>query len=303
MTAQPAVQQEIPEMASEVFSAEVMHVTPELAQQWLGLNSNNRHPSDRSVMRYRSDMREGQWIFTGDSIRFDRSGKLLDGQHRLMALASLEGSGLSLPFVVMRGIDQRAQLVMDQGRKRSHADQLTLKGYRHTSLLASGVRLYLVHRAGLLYSDRKRWDEITTFPKVDEWLTANPWAQSAADNLYRCFNGRSYKFTPSVSFAAGLMFWQVNPDWSYKYFHALKEGGVAVEHPANQLRNWALGHDNEKLSARDELALLIEHFNKSIAGKKMRMVPKWRTHEDGETKSKYDNPLNFPKVNGLDGLA
>lgn len=111
-------------------------VTPEMATDWLERNENNRILSQHRVRRYAEDMKSGNWEVTGDAIRFSKSGKLLDGQHRLWACVE---ANTAFPTVVYTGLSEDAQILMDQGMARSKGSQLTLQGYKHGTTLASAA--------------------------------------------------------------------------------------------------------------------------------------------------------------------
>lgn len=66
---------------------EVQLVTPEIAKEWLDTRFDDERPLRQShVERLARDMRDDNWVFNGDPIRFDRdTEKLTDGQHRLKA--------------------------------------------------------------------------------------------------------------------------------------------------------------------------------------------------------------------------
>ena len=102
----------------------VVLVTPELAQQWL----DTRLPNERTLRQGRvegmaRDMKDGNFFFIGDPIRFD-GGHLVDGQHRLQAVVL---SGVPQHFIVLN-IPTEAQHVIDTGAKRTVADMLRKKG-------------------------------------------------------------------------------------------------------------------------------------------------------------------------------
>ncbi|RLG28240.1 hypothetical protein DRO03_10285 [Methanosarcinales archaeon] len=63
-------------------------VNAELAKELLDTwdNSLNRQVISSKVDKYATDMLTGAWHYNGDSIRVTTSGKLVDGQHRLMAI-------------------------------------------------------------------------------------------------------------------------------------------------------------------------------------------------------------------------
>lgn len=86
------------------MNIELVEVTPQMAQEWLATNAkNNRDLSKVTVKRYANDMVKGQWMVTGEAIKFDRTGRLIDGQHRLQAL--IESKVPRLQMCVVRNLD------------------------------------------------------------------------------------------------------------------------------------------------------------------------------------------------------
>jgi hypothetical protein len=69
-------------------------------------------------------MSAGLWVETPVPIIFS-NGPLIDGQHRLLAVVE---SGCSQWFQIVNDAPQGVQLVVDQGRIRSAASQLSLTG-------------------------------------------------------------------------------------------------------------------------------------------------------------------------------
>ena len=107
-----------------IATANKIAVTPEIARQWLLNNVHNRPVSATTVEKYRINMIAGQWKYAADPIRFAIGGNLLDGQHRLIALAGIPDEvGIAVPFLVVRGLPQESQKYMDQGSKRGAGQQ------------------------------------------------------------------------------------------------------------------------------------------------------------------------------------
>lgn len=123
--------------AASSVTSELVLVTPSIASEWLAANLKNRNIGQQAVAALARDMVAGDWHFTGEPIKFDCFGNLIDGQHRLMAVIRAKKS---IEFVVLRGLQPIAQDFMDSGRKRSTADMLTLRGHANASLLASTAR-------------------------------------------------------------------------------------------------------------------------------------------------------------------
>lgn len=125
-------------MAKKV-DAQIVEVTPELAKKWLGSNTLNRSVRERQVNSFAGAIDRGEWMLNGDAIRFDINGRLLDGQHRLLALIE---ANKSIQTLVVHGLDPTAQETIDAGARRSLADVLKLRGETSAPLLASVVRLH-----------------------------------------------------------------------------------------------------------------------------------------------------------------
>lgn len=98
-------------------------ITPEMAQEMLKRNVNNRDMRERTVARYEREMENGGWGYFTDPVSFSVNGNLKNGQHRLMAIVR---SGVAQYMTVETGVPEDA--VYDAGLKRSDADRLFFEG-------------------------------------------------------------------------------------------------------------------------------------------------------------------------------
>ena len=99
-------------------------LTPELAREWLEtMPEYQRKPSMQVVAEYASDMENGRWVEgTGDAIRFNKNGQMIDGQHRCLAVIE---SGCSIVVTVIEGLDNEVFMVLDRGKKRTAANTIS----------------------------------------------------------------------------------------------------------------------------------------------------------------------------------
>lgn len=165
-------------------TAELVLVTPKMAQQWLLKNHKNRNLRQAKVDRYARDLLAGSWRFTGESIKFDWDGNLIDGQHRLAALLK---SGITIQLLVVRNVDPKAQDVMDTGAARTTVDMLQLNGKQNASVIASGTRLCLNWEAGNIRTSVSNLTLNPTHSEVLAFVDADPritWASQLAQTLY-----------------------------------------------------------------------------------------------------------------------
>jgi hypothetical protein len=160
----------------ENLTSNVEFWTPEMAKDILKHNHVNRNLRERVHQAYRKDMEDGRWTMTGEPIQISESGSLLNGQHRMTALANCtKTEGVYL--LTVRGLEEKTQLLMDQGAPRSIADMLKLEG-------GDGVK------------------NATICAAIARWLTLAPEPDSE-------FMGR---LKSKVSAAACLDTFRANPD-------------------------------------------------------------------------------------------
>lgn len=107
------------------IKTEVLRISPAIARAWLEKNTINR-PLRRTVVEgYRASLERGEHRLTHQGIAFSASGELLDGQHRLTAIAEMP-ENFSVQMMVTRGLSAEAFQAIDLGLKRSHADVLKI---------------------------------------------------------------------------------------------------------------------------------------------------------------------------------
>jgi hypothetical protein len=102
-------------------------VTPEKALEWLENDKDvhhNRPLKQHKVNQYAKDMKEGRWLENHQGIAFGADGEILDGQHRLWAVAEAK---IPIPFLVTFNMSQEAQRTVDDHIKRSVVDVLTVE--------------------------------------------------------------------------------------------------------------------------------------------------------------------------------
>lgn len=109
---------------NSIPSVSVVDITPEIARQWLERNLGNRPASPAHVAKLEKAIRDGKWKMTGDPIRFSKSAKLIDGQHRLQAILN---SGMTVTCVVMRDLEDAIFDVLDSGKGRQKSDVLFIE--------------------------------------------------------------------------------------------------------------------------------------------------------------------------------
>lgn len=249
------------------ISHEYVMVDPTIAKQWLDHhNRHNRKISELRTNDYVADMQAGRWKFNGETLQFDKFGKLLNGQHRLAAIVA---SGLAQPFLIVRGPESDAQLTMDQGTRRSPSEQLSLAGVISDSSVAAAIRTYIRWHRGLLFGDHVK-QKLTT-SEIVRWAQDNP---SLVEILRDLSNAgvRRAPCAPSISLAIGLGFSLIDEIDCARFFGMLISGaGLTATSPILALRARLLASRDKgaKLTERDLVGFFIITWNAWRGGRGM----------------------------------
>lgn len=157
-----------------------MLVTPDMASDWRTFRTyeHNRRVSPAVTQKYQRDMESGLWKLTRQGLIFDTAGKLIDGQHRMAALANSSEDLLTkhygqpaIPFWVYPNEARDTFDAIDQGYKRQAAHLLHVPnatvvaaGGRFLAALASQDVLGLPRFQGItnteVYATVRKWPEL-----------------------------------------------------------------------------------------------------------------------------------------------
>lgn len=243
-------------------------ITPELAKIYLEKNIGNRKPIARSINKYARDMVACKWTETGDTIKFDMTGTLIDGQNRLFAVIL---ANKSCKFFVARGLSPEAKMSTDIGAPRTVNHILEFMGEKNVAALAATARLCLAHSRGVLGNTTAHSTfsvrEIADFVEEDSLVRACVQATAGMSNLRNTFNPSSLSFVMYATY-------RISPELSAQFFDLLDVPPQDKLHPCyvvNQSihtlrRNTRRG---SSISSMLILALLIKAWNAFILDKKV----------------------------------
>lgn len=115
-------------------------ITPDAARRLLKNNTRNRRVRQGHVDFLASEMANGRWKTTSETIAISPDGTLVDGQHRLLAVSQ---SGATVDLWVARDVPMETQDFLDGagvGGGRNISDQLHLDGVAYSCQLVGAAR-------------------------------------------------------------------------------------------------------------------------------------------------------------------
>lgn len=149
------------------------YITPDMAVEWLQTaNTENRRIRSAWVDTLAREITEGRWMMTGDPIRFDERGILIDGQHRLSAIARTQ---IAVPLYVIRGLPTGIRDVIDTGTPRHAGDTLVFAGHgKNAKLIAAVSKVAVGRERGYLRTARDSRSFKVTNSAVLEFVESHP---------------------------------------------------------------------------------------------------------------------------------
>lgn len=246
---------------------EIVSVDPALARRWLKSNERNRHLRMRAVENYARDMLGGRWAQTGEAIKFS-NGRLLDGQHRLAAVIA---SGMTIDFLIISGLDDSSQELMDSGVKRSSGDALALRGRKFTAAISAAARLCL-REPVIGYVETKI--ATPTHSEIVAFVEAHPEIDRAAEVAMSYYP--AIDIAPSVLIVAFMKLSAIDYEAAVGFYHALARLDFAGEgdpRAALVKRIVSSRRNSETLKQMTALAMLLRTWNFWRTDKKILKLP------------------------------
>lgn len=116
------------------------YIRPIEAKEMLKNNIGNRTLNQNRVTRYSNDIQKGMWVEdTGELIKISKSGKIIDGQHRLAAIIK---SGIGLHLYIAYDVQDEVFQVIDSGKPRSAGDVFKIAGVKNYNNISAILQLY-----------------------------------------------------------------------------------------------------------------------------------------------------------------
>lgn len=263
---------------------EQVSVNPQLAADLLELNTHNRKPSVSTVERYAADMANGRWReLTGETIIFDRLGRLQQGQHRLMAVVK---SQVTVRFWVLFNADPDDFHVIDSGLKRTTANALSVKGASNANSIAAAARGALMLRNfGDVHWNSRALTSLTNSAVIEFY---EQHLDVVSEATVQSENVRRLARVPGAQFGAVAINVMLDShstsQWNEFYERVLSGEMLSADSSIYVLRKWAVMRRNSSsvrtgaVQQQMKTAIITKAWNSYVLDKPMKQVY-WRREE------------------------
>ena len=265
------------------IKVEIMRITPEVAAEMLNHNESNRGIAWLVVEKYARDMKRNAWALNGQTLKFGKSGRLLDGQHRLQASVQCE---TSFPAIVVRGLDDAVFDTFDLGSRRAIGDVLRDRDEINTSSLGTALRQLWLLQHGLIQSR----GAAPTIAELLDVLEQHPDLRESV-RLQHKIRGVT---APTIILALHYIFTRVDDVKANWFLDRLSDGAdLSPRHPILTLRDQLMRARNGRkitISDAERAAWTIKAWNAFCQNRPVATL-KWQ--QLGPRKEA------FPEIGGL----
>jgi hypothetical protein len=255
------------------FHIQQVGMTLALAKKLLGQNAeNNRNIRPGKVEQYVRDMLAGHWPITGETIKVDTNGVLIDGQHRLSAVIAADRvrPGIEVPMLVAYNVDPAVMPVLDTGIPRGLHDLVGMAYQaKQSHLVAAVVRRILQWEQGNYLGASGRVGGVPTHTECMIRLEKDVEGFMAAAARGR--DVQQARLAPGApSGTAFYVFRQIDAEKAHAFFDHLISG-ENLSGSILTLRNRLIGA--KRLKAHEYMALYIRTWNAWREGRVLGQVP------------------------------
>lgn len=236
-------------------------VTPFLATEMLKNNDGNRRIKMPSVYRYSQEMKSGRWKEdTGELIKISKTGKVLDGQHRLKAVIH---SGVSVYFHIAYGLSDEIFDVLDTGSLRNASDSFFISGVKNSNAVPSMISLNNLLSKGAKDSNGQKNVKLSNSELLEKYNENPIFWDDVSRKAINWYGNFSKILAPSIIGGLYSIFHSKDSEKAELFMIQLCEGVDVTNSTINILRNVLIKDkiSTKKMPMDMRLALLIKCWN------------------------------------------
>lgn len=264
-------------------TAERVMLTAAMAATLLTGNTKNRNVIKSYLKSLEHVLLSGEWRFNGEPIIIAATGRVLDGQHRLMACVN---TGIPIDTIIVRGVDEEVFPTIDRGVTRTVGNVLSIDGVEHYNSVAAAMKVFHTFcRTGGQVYDGGGWRSDFSASTARELLEKHPGIRESVKKTNGCNHFKSKSLLAGLHYILS----RSNESAADELLDVLSSGATEKDRPFNVLREHMIYARLNRVTMgnRSAAAKTIRAFNAEMTGEWIKRLA-WKP--DGQ----------FPRVVGLD---
>lgn len=251
-------------------------------------NRNNRPVNKRNLEEIEAELKRGNFAMTGESIKVSKTGALIDGQHRLLAIVNAK-LPQKISMLVVKGLEDESYKFIDTGRKRTASDVLAVQGVSNSTAMAAMAKFIINFNRGLYSSaaeNHNKGKNRSTNKDISDFVITN---KVQLSDSFKYGHNKENKFVnKGVLSSFHFITNTINKkDADYFCSRVADGSGLSTSSPIYQLRQRLLSdiRATEKLNQIHKIALICKAWNLYRDGAPVTSL-KWNSIKEGFPKLK-----------------
>lgn len=253
-------------------------VTPTVAKKYLEANIKNRVVKSVVVLRYAQEMLNDRWKSdTAEVIKISKSGVVLDGQHRLLAVIK---ANKPVYFHVAFDVDEDVFDVLDTGSKRNAGDAFHVQGIKNANVVPSIIQTYHLLQGEYL-TKAQIHQRLSHAELLEQYYKREFFWQSVGAQCHNWYKAFAKILPPSI--IGGMYAYLYDKDKNdAEIFMTQLTTGINVNNTSISILRQKLMQDkmsSKKMSMQLKLALMLKTWNYYRKGYEVKLL-KFDTDRD-----------------------
>lgn len=246
-------------------------ITPTIAKTYLERNVFNRKVKQPVVIKYANDISNGRWKEdTGELIKISKTGVILDGQHRLLAVVK---SNTPINFHIAYDVEDSVFDVLDTGSVRNANDCFDVQRIKQGNTIPSIISMYNLLKNGKRIHTQVN-HKSTNALLLEQYFEDEIFWQNVARCAHSWYLAFAKILQPSYFGGFYAYFYKVNPLKAESFMNQLASGVDIENNVINLLRNKLM---QDKMSARKmpstlKMALIVKCWNVYITNTSVKIL-------------------------------
>lgn len=256
-------------------------ITPSIAKDLLESNVKNRNVRKNTIARYASEMIKGNWKEdTFELIKISKTGIILDGQHRLLAVIK---ANTPIYFHIAYGLDDNIFDVLDTGSNRSSADVLHINNVKNSTIIPSIIQLYFRLKKNKTHLGGYNRNETLSNSDILKYYSERPeYFDNLANTTKRLYLKFAKILAPQTIGAMLAYLGDISSVDALEFMEQLCSGENVTNTSIYILRNKLIEDrtSTKKIPLNVKYALIIKVWNnyrKGVNGKHIKFAPEIET--------------------------
>ena len=240
----------------------VKKIYPEEAKSLLEHNyEKQRHIKNHKVQQFVTLMQSGEWDpYRGDLMRVDRSGNIIDGQHRLLACVS---AGVPFETLYCEGFSTGDFAYVDAGTARTGSDVICTS---NSNAVAAFVKLFINYNKSGLYPMMFR----ETPPNGDIARAYEPWMSDYVLNARQVREGIGGGSASVIALAMWLTD-SIDKEKSDSFWYQMKDD-YCVDRTFSAVKKAFARNNTARIPQKETFQIIARAWNAFYEGRELTKI-------------------------------